>query len=244
MLYVGSPQPDNIVNGATSPDTTSASLYSSEETDKKPNTSPPNHSPSPHSVTPPNDISAGRANKSDYELDTKVLNQQPQKRVVFVENPPHPIVYSNNWVAAPMPPPMMQRSYSVSEGEQRSMYSSSGNGRAQRTHSLSYGRGVSQYPYPPIPPPQQINNSFSLSSDHRLPRVHRGLAYETSVPAYQPQVHQSNSAFKRVPVSIHPSDFRNQPHYSSLPSRGPRKKLLSTPEGGMIMKESHWIYVF
>ena len=72
--------------------------------------------------------------------------------------------------------------------------------------------------------------------DHRLPRVHRGLAYETAVPSaggysHHSQRHlpthinsqhfQSNSlnrsAFGAVPPLS--ADYRNQPHYSSLPLR-------------------------
>ena len=179
---------------------------------------------SPKSITPPNDI--GKFSRSDFEQDTKVVNPS-LKRVAFAENPPFPMIYTNDWVITP---PTMQRSYSITEGEQISP----GNLRAQRTQSFSFGKGIHahpQYPiYPHIPPPQQLNSSFNLSSDHRLPRVRRGLTYESPIPSYQPPI-QSNSAFKRVPVLIHPSDFRNQPHYGSLPLKSPRKKPLT--EGGI-----------
>ena len=138
-------------------------------------------------------------------------------------------------------PIAIQRSSSVSEGERHhGMYSPPPiNNGMQRTQSFSYGKpqlstNRSHSSTPPSLHSPLHGNPFPHSYDHRLPRIHRGLAYETSVPSgggyshhsqgYFPlnsQQFQSNSlnrsAFGAVPPLS--TDYRNQPHYSSLPLR-------------------------
>lgn len=178
---------------------------------------------------------------------------QPVKRVAFTDNPPLVIYQQHNeqdWMAnQPIP---VHRSYSIAEGRQNGFHPM----RVQRTQSYSYRKVMhpqaqfSTYPVKyqhPVTIPVNGAVPFSLSYDHRLPRVHRGLAYETSVPVgpgYQPSPHiqpppPPNSAFKRVPVSNYPSDYRGQPHYSSLPMRSapPLHKsaqVVDSISGGMI----------
>lgn len=138
-------------------------------------------------------------------------------------------------------PVAIQRSCSVSEGEQRhGVYSPPlVNTGVQRTQSFSYGKPQlsANQSHPSIPLHSPVpGNAAGLFYDHRLPRVHRGLAYETAVPSaggysHHSQRHlpthinsqhfQSNSlnrsAFGAVPPLS--ADYRNQPHYSSLPLR-------------------------
>lgn len=159
----------------------------------------------------------------------KSLNSPKVKRVAFTDDHSKPMI--------------IQRSFSVSDGERvNGMYSPpSMNPALQRTQSVSRGKpiqAVSAYIRGPHVP---SHNSY----DHRLPRVHRNLAYETAVPPppiiYRNSLHHSsvhhppNSAFRMVQPSVHhPADYRNQPRYSSLPLRNQRS-MMQGVDGGILL---------
>jgi hypothetical protein len=164
-------------------------------------------------------------NKEDFKQHEPMVNNIPQgvnhlpltKRVSFSDYP-SPVMYPSDW--SPTQAGVIHRSSSITEGELN--HAQTPLNRMQRTQSYSsHPKGM--YPHHPIMPPHFANNS--AFNDHRLPRVHRSLAYETAIQYYQPPPHmqphqqQNKSAFQRVqiPSSNHPGDYRGQLRYSSLP---------------------------
>lgn len=225
-----------VTSNSTVDPINSSSSEQQQEDDRSrtPNSSHPTCG-SPQSQSPQTNVSNGGAKTGQVKPMSHSSPKPVAKRVAFSDN---------------LQPPMrMQRSYSVSEGEQNGMYPPFPmNTIVQRTHSFSHGKPLPlQLPAAYStnaargPPPPHHPIHVSLPYDHRLPRVHRSPVYETTIlpggypnppPTHNP-LHQPppNSAFRIVPsLPIHPADYRNQPRYSSLPLHN--QKLLQGVEGG------------
>ena len=190
---------------------------------------------------------------------------QTVKKVAFYDHP-HLVPISIAPVSHQerMNGPILHRSYTFDQGELNHHYMAAMNMKIQRTNSYSYGRGVppqmqystfprSQYPVHHQSPPHYSGINFAPSSDHhRLPRVHRGLAYENSVihgvpqPNYPPppplphrmsQHHNQTSAFKQVKTreggrqnqyenvvqQHHPQEHRNGGIFSVVQQHHPQE---------------------
>lgn len=146
----------------------------------------------------------------------------PVKRVGFCEGPPPPIPPRQvaNRSQYDMVPPHnyhtgFQRSYTMSETDmsqltQPSMPTYISQNRMHRSQSMAHGGQMSGATFPRtqhggghMHQQAVVNSAFSLSSDHRLPRVHRGVhGYENiMIPPNYPMHHPAmmqGSAFMKV----------------------------------------------
>ena len=167
--------------------------------------------------------------QGDWRAGRQPASAPPVKRVGFCDNLPPPIpprqvtnrsqydmALSHGYHTG------FQRAYTLSESElsqltQPSMPAYVSQNRMHRSHSVAHGPGQMQHPNGATFPRTQYSGShmhqpvlsnsasaFSLSSDHRLPRVHRGVhGYENIIvpPPNYPMHHPAlvhGSAFMKV----------------------------------------------